>query len=198
MGPDHWYWEAESCGAANLSRSSDVFEETEVLHNRSCHPFKAGEKKVDCEDGSVADVSLPQLSHLSTGDGQHFTVRDDGCAAMKVHQVLQKAVMPLLPHYDVTAVLHRIDHEMSAAVLSSDGGGDLMSGTTGKRTPFPSHVPIRERVTGPALADSDEEVALRLGHQQFFCCPTNIYTQLLEINCRLCTCEESGATDADR
>lgn len=40
---------------------------------------------------------------------------------MKVHQVLQKPVMPLLPHYDVLAVLHHIDHEMSAAVLSSDG-----------------------------------------------------------------------------
>lgn len=40
---------------------------------------------------------------------------------MKVHQVRQKPVTLLLPHYDVTAVLHHIDHEMSAAVLSSDG-----------------------------------------------------------------------------
>lgn len=75
---------------------------------------------MDCEEDSVADVSLRQL-YLSTGDGQHFTEGEDGSVAMKVHQVLQKPVMPLLPHYDVMAVLHHIDHEMSAAVLSSDG-----------------------------------------------------------------------------
>lgn len=44
-GPDHLYWEAESCGVAHLRRSSDVFEETEVLHNWSCHPFKVRGKK---------------------------------------------------------------------------------------------------------------------------------------------------------
>lgn len=117
---DHWNWEVESCGAAHLCRSSGVFEETEVLRNRSCHPFKEREKKVDREDDSVADVRLRRL-YLSTGDGQHFTVGEDGSVAMEVHQVLQKPVMPLLPHYDVVAVLRHIDHEMSAAVLSSDG-----------------------------------------------------------------------------
>lgn len=76
---------------------------------------------MDGEDDSGADASFRRSAHLSTGDGQHFTVGEDGSAAMKVHQVLQKAVMPVLPHYDVTAVLRRIDHEMSAAVLSSDG-----------------------------------------------------------------------------
>lgn len=43
---------------------------------------------------------------------------------MKVHQVLQKPVTPVLPYYDVMAVLQCINHEMSAAVLSTEGHRD--------------------------------------------------------------------------
>lgn len=89
---------------------------------------------MDREDHSGVDASFRQSAHLSTGDGQHFTVGEDGSAAMKVHQVLQKAVMPLLPHYDVTTVLHCIDHEMSAAVLSSDGQSGERGEGRGKGT----------------------------------------------------------------
>lgn len=60
-GLNHSYWEAESCGVANVCRSSDVFEETAVLRNWSCHPFKVRGKKVDREDDSVIDVSFRQL-----------------------------------------------------------------------------------------------------------------------------------------
>lgn len=124
-GPEPPLWEADSRGAASLCRPPDVFEETEVLRNRPGRPFKVrGRKKRWMgEEDSGADVGFRQSfrQHLSTGDGQHFTVGEDGSAAMKVHQVLQKAVVPLLPHDDVTAVRHRIDHEMSAAVRSSDG-----------------------------------------------------------------------------
>lgn len=37
-------------------------------------------------------------------------------------------------------------------------------------------VPIGERVTGPALADSDEEAAPRFGHQQFLRSPAQTFT----------------------
>lgn len=42
---NHSYWEAESCGVANVCRSSDVFEETAILRNWSRHPFKVRGKK---------------------------------------------------------------------------------------------------------------------------------------------------------
>lgn len=99
---------------------------------------------------------------------------------MKVHQVLQRPVTPLLPHDDVTAVLHHVYHEMSAVVLTSDGqrgeGWDSGSLSCERNRRFSGGLPIRERVTGPALTDSDEEVAPRLGHQQFLCSPAETFT----------------------
>lgn len=150
-GPDRSYREAESCGLADSCRCSEVFEETEVPHNRSFPPGKVRERRgiVKTAEDREADAGLRQVSHLSTGDRQHFGVREDGGAAMKVHQVLQKPVVPLLPHDDVTAVLHHVDHEMSAAFLSSIAKKeeekkrwDCMGGNTAKRTPIRSHVPI--------------------------------------------------------
>lgn len=59
--------------------------------------------------------------HLSTSEGQHLTERHDGSSAMEVHKVLQKPVPPVLPYYHIMAVLQWIDHEMSAAVVSTEG-----------------------------------------------------------------------------
>ena len=39
---------------------------------------------------------------------------------MKVNEVLQKPVTPILPYYGVMAVLQCINHEMSAAVISTE------------------------------------------------------------------------------
>lgn len=38
---------------------------------------------------------------------------------MKVHQVLQTLVTPVLPYYDVLTIFQYVNHEMSAAVLNT-------------------------------------------------------------------------------
>lgn len=49
-------------------------------------------------------------------------------------------------------------------------------GTWGPPPRKEAHSPNRQRVADPALADSDEEVARRLGAQQFLCLPAQIPT----------------------
>ena len=69
------------------------------------------------------------LPHLSTSNSEHLSERQDGTSTMEVHEVLQEAVTPALPDYDVFAVLQCVNHEMSAAVLSTEG----VSAHEGKR-----------------------------------------------------------------
>ena len=60
------------------------------------------------------------FSHLSTSDSQDLSERQDGCPTMKVHQVLQKPVRPVLAHDNIMAILQCINHEMSASVCRTD------------------------------------------------------------------------------
>lgn len=62
------------------------------------------------------------FSHLSTSYSQDLIEGHDGIPAMKLHQVLQTAVPPVLPHYHVLASHQGVDHKMSAAFVCSEGG----------------------------------------------------------------------------
>lgn len=64
-------------------------------------------------------MQVETFPHLSASNSQHLIVEHHGILAMKVHQVLQTPVTPVLAHNDI-AVLHRVNHEVSAAVFSAD------------------------------------------------------------------------------
>lgn len=69
---------------------------------------------------SMNAVETSTFSHLSTRNSQHLSERHDGSSTMKVHQVMQKPVIPVFPHYDVRAIFQCINHKVSAAVLGTD------------------------------------------------------------------------------
>ena len=57
--------------------------------------------------------------NLYTRHGQRLVERHDGSSAVKVHQVLQRAVARGLTGEGVVSILQCVNHKMSAAICSS-------------------------------------------------------------------------------
>lgn len=53
---------------------------------------------------------------------------------MELHQVVETAVALVLPDDDALSVIRRVDHKVSAAVVSADGGGSQSVQSRGAKT----------------------------------------------------------------
>lgn len=98
---------------------------------------------------------------------------------MELHQVVKTEVTLVLPDDDALAVIGHVDHIVSAALVRTARGSTLDSRAVVCRMPRPrftvqTAVPVRQGVADPALADPDEEVTGRLGHQQRLSRPARI------------------------
>lgn len=203
LGPD-----AMSPLVASWPGGLTAFVETAGLHSRTLHLMSLlGQKKILCR--LAIDVIWTNrapiiatsccvfflMAYLATGHSEHLFERYDGSSLMELHQVVQTAMAPVLPDYDALSVIWRIDHKVSAAVFSTEGGGRLNSSKGWRGPDFVRHdwgcvgcekanhcansVPIWEGVADPALTDPDEEVTRRLGHQQHLCRPAQIINRHL-------------------